>query len=262
MRKGYGMADTLVFEHPLNDRIRMMLRVEQLFLQCTADRSATNTTLSDQAALTALLELSALLGRTDIRTECVHELERYATQLVKYSARDGVDRSALTTIIDTIQTTLQPLKKQRGALPFDQLDFIQQFRAKAVVPISACAFDSPALFCWYQQPEAEKEAQRQAWLAPLLPLEAGVTLLLDLIRSSAGAHALTTSATGVYSKDFDPQHTLHQLIRVSVAPGKSAYPEISGNKYRINIRFLKPNFETGRATVLEELIPFELSCCI
>ena len=68
------MKDAVYFEQPLNERMRNLLRLEHLF--SLIDNRINN--LSDwdcRNILEALLEIVDLLGRSDLKTDLIKELE-------------------------------------------------------------------------------------------------------------------------------------------------------------------------------------------
>jgi cell division protein ZapD len=52
-----------------------------------------------------------------------------------------------------------------------------------------------------------------------------------------------------------------QLLRLTMARDTLCIPEISANKYALNIRFLEPD-KTGRPRMFGEDVEFELTFCI
>ena len=52
-----------------------------------------------------------------------------------------------------------------------------------------------------------------------------------------------------------------QMLRVRLEPGLACVPEISANKYVLNIRFLAQNGEETRAKTADWDVGFELTFC-
>jgi cell division protein ZapD len=50
------------------------------------------------------------------------------------------------------------------------------------------------------------------------------------------------------------------MLRVRLAPGEAVIPEISANKYALNIRFMLPE-TIARPRVAERSVHFELTFC-
>jgi cell division protein ZapD len=70
----------MTFEQPLTERMRTFLRVEFLYEQ-TLFHVDEPTEFSSRAAVHALLEILTILGRGDVRTDVLKELERHAETL-------------------------------------------------------------------------------------------------------------------------------------------------------------------------------------
>lgn len=65
----------ICYEHPLNERIRTLLRLENLFTKI--DFFLTKDTSTDHhAALIALFEVLEITARADIKSDLLQELER------------------------------------------------------------------------------------------------------------------------------------------------------------------------------------------
>ncbi|HJT51612.1 MAG TPA: cell division protein ZapD, partial [Nitrosospira sp.] len=63
------------YEHPLNERIRTLLRLEDLFNKA-AFFSAKEDTFDHHAALVTLFEILEVASRGDIKSDLLQELER------------------------------------------------------------------------------------------------------------------------------------------------------------------------------------------
>jgi len=78
----------IVYEQPLNERMRTFLRLEFLYTQ--ASITASRPTLGVRARrLRALLEILAITARGDSRSEVLKELERHVNVLKEYQTKTG-----------------------------------------------------------------------------------------------------------------------------------------------------------------------------
>ncbi|MCL5799202.1 MAG: cell division protein ZapD, partial [Gammaproteobacteria bacterium] len=80
-------SDEIVFEHPLGERMRLFLRLEALLLRLHELRQRGGRPLEATLAAQSLLELGELLGRGDVRTEVLKELERLELLLRRFDGR-------------------------------------------------------------------------------------------------------------------------------------------------------------------------------
>ena len=68
-------VDVIRYEHPLNERIRTLMRLEDLFAR--AHFFAARDALHDHhAALLSLFEITDVAARADLKTDLLQELER------------------------------------------------------------------------------------------------------------------------------------------------------------------------------------------
>ena len=85
------------YEQPLNERIRMCLRVETLMNRFHYYESLKGDWCAYSALLT-ILELTALLERGDLKQELMKELERQHGALKALSKHQGIDHSKLDLV--------------------------------------------------------------------------------------------------------------------------------------------------------------------
>lgn len=88
----------IVFEQPLNERMRNFLRLDFLYQQAVHHHTKADP-WSTRAAVSSLLEILAITQRGDVRGEVLKELERQMSQLATYSTRPGVDAIRLKALL-------------------------------------------------------------------------------------------------------------------------------------------------------------------
>src|SRR5690606_27933370 len=91
----------LVYELPLNERVRTFMRLEHLFAGAR-HHAAGDDPWESRAALVALLEILAILGRGDVRSDALREMERQAQALARLRARPGIDTARLDHILQSL----------------------------------------------------------------------------------------------------------------------------------------------------------------
>src|SRR6202522_3654799 len=87
-------AAPVVYEQPLNERMRTFLRLEFLYTQATY-HSESPSPWSSRAAVSSLLEILAITARGDSRSDVLKELERQVNVLKEYQSKTGVDTARL-----------------------------------------------------------------------------------------------------------------------------------------------------------------------
>jgi cell division protein ZapD len=92
----------------------------------------------------------------------------------------------------------------------------------------------------------------------LLPLRDAAAIVLRLLRSS-GRPKDHTAVSGQFQLNLGG--TAAQMVRVEVGAEQPAVPEVSANKYYLNIRFTNPPAGELKAKVAERDVPFALTFC-
>ncbi|MDD5470736.1 MAG: cell division protein ZapD, partial [Sideroxydans sp.] len=102
-----------------------------------------------------------------------------------------------------------------------------------------------------------RRADLNGWLAPLLPLKDGIDIMLKLLRES-GRHHRFTAHHGTFQQMQGGR--VAQLLCVTLGKEQPCIPEISANKYALNIRFISANF-SAKTTLYEHDVDFSLVFC-
>src|SRR5215510_15765367 len=95
-----SVRDQIVYEQPLNERMRAFLRLEFLFRQARHHLNG-RTAWETRAALSSLIDVLAILNRGDARNEVLKEIERHTSGLQRYESQPGVDRTRLRSVLDS-----------------------------------------------------------------------------------------------------------------------------------------------------------------
>jgi cell division protein ZapD len=118
-------------------------------------------------------------------------------------------------------------------------------------------FDLPSYHAWLHHPVERRRADLNTWLKPLLPIHAGLAIVLRVLRESGRTNSLI-AFQGVYQQT--PAEKPAQMLRLALADDLPCVPEISANKYALNVRFLLPE-GVQKTRVYEHDVPFELAFC-
>jgi len=130
-------------------------------------------------------------------------------------------------------------------------------QARAVIPGGVCEFDLPSYHYWQNQSVQKRRSDLDSWLAPLLPLKDGIDIMLKLLRES-GRHHRFTAHNGTFQQMQGGK--VAQLLCVTLDSELPCIPEISANKYALNIRFISANF-SAKTTLYEHDVDFSLVFC-
>jgi len=249
-----------VYEQPLNERMRSLLRLEALFdsIRESTDRGGM---WDARNALASMIELSDQLSRVDIKGELIKEIERNATLLNSLRPNPGVNQKALENTLGRLEPLLTLLKSnacQPGAR-LRQNELVTQFRQRLAIPGATCSFDIPGLHYWLNRDPAQRDAQLQDWMRDMRIIEDAIQTVLRLTRESALPRCVLAES-GFYQQHLDATAPC-QLGRVTVTDESDCYLEISGGKHRFSIRFLRHTDPSTRPQTVQENIGFELQCC-
>ena len=251
---------TLVFEQPLNERMRTFLRLDFLYSQALY-HNETGSQWGTRAAVTSLIDILAIIGRSDVRSDALKELERQLTLLGEFQSKPGVDTNRLKTLIANLTrlrsellntgiATLQPLKDS---------EFLSAIKHRSSIPGGTCEFDLPDYLYWLTQPGEVRISAFNQWLTVLRPLCDAVSELIWLTRQN-GRTRQETAQGGNFTITFDRENPL-QLLRIALPASMGLYPEVSGSHHRCNMRFLSWKGVAERATQADSDVKFLLTCC-
>jgi cell division protein ZapD len=245
-----------VYEFPLNERIRTWLRLEDLFGKALYFVRGGDAR-AHHAALLALFELTDVTGRSELKSELIQELDRQKTSLEDLRSNPAVDSGRLETVLAGIGGALADLHAMSGKIGQHVRDneWLAGIKGRAGIPGGTCSFDLPAYHYWLSLSAAERGNDLMQWLTPLLPLKNGVDVVLRLLRDS-GHHSRHTASQGLFQLMLGGRSA--HLLRLSL--NTDCAPEVSANKYAVNIRFLIPD-RAQKPRPCDRDVDFELTFC-
>ncbi len=251
---------TLVFEQPLNERMRTFLRLDFLYSQALYHNEAASP-WGTRAAVTSLIDILAIISRSDVRSEALKELERQLTQLGEFQSKAGVDTNRLKALIVNLTRLRSELLNVGIAnlQPLKESDFLNAIRHRSSIPGGTCEFDLPDYLYWLSQPDEARVRAFNQWLAILRPLCDAVSELIWLTRQN-GRTRQENAPGGNFTITFDRENPL-QMLRIALPASTGLYPEVSGSHHRCNVRFLSWKGVAERATQADSDVKFLLTCC-
>lgn len=254
------MSSQIVFEQPLNERIRTFLRIEQLMQRIDYFIDGDHA-WDSHSAITTLLEVSDLATRGDLKSELMKELKRQMSNLEGLKQIQEIDQSHLQQFIDTLHQHIDILYEMSGhpGAPLKNNEFLKSIKQRIVIPGGTCDFDLPAYHFWLSQPATDRRATLNKWIDPFKKVYDTVRIIMSLIRDSATPKDMC-AARGFYQHQLDNDQP-SQLIRVLLPTGTLYFPEISAGKHRCTVRFLNLNEPESRPTQIHDDIEFKLACC-
>jgi len=136
-------------------------------------------------------------------------------------------------------------------------DWLMAIKQRAAIPGGMCEFDLPSYHYWLHQASGTRVNQLHQWLAPFSSIRSAVGIVLGLLRDS-GQPELQHAKNGSYQRMLESRNP--QLIRVTLVDDLPCVPEMSANKYMLNIRFVHAGSGAMR-TCADRPIDFDLTFC-
>jgi len=253
----------ITYEYPLSERIRTLLRLEDLFdkTQFFLDR---DHALDHHSALLSIFEIIDVAGRADLKSDLMQELERQRQTLLGLRNSPEVAQDALDKVLTEVEHTHAALSSNlvKTGQHMRENEWLMSVKSRTNIPGGACEFDLPSYHFWLHRPPAARLADLNAWLGPLVALRDGLVIVLRLLRES-GRPGEFTATGGQFQQMLSGR--VAQLIRVRLADELAYIPEISANKYALMIRFTAPGIggwsASNRPRQAEANVPFELTYC-
>lgn len=248
----------IIYEFPLNEKVRTLLRLEDLFARID-HFIAKEESVDHHAALLTLFEIFDVACRADLKSELLQEMERQKRYLSSLHNNPAIFKDALGKILDALDDASTALFAMTGKIGqvVRENEWLMSIKQRTVIPGGTCEFDLPSYHYWQQQPAEARRASLRTWLAPFLPLHAGLKLILKLLRENGKTRSFIAS-NGAFQQMQGGQ--IAQILRIHLARKLPCIPEVSANKYAINIRFIAANY-AAKSTVFEQDVPFELTFC-
>jgi len=248
------------YEFPLNEKVRTLLRLEDLFARM-AHYTELEHDMDHHAALITLFEILEVACRADLKSELLQELERQKRSLSALHNNPAISEDALDAIlakIDRASADILAMPGKAGQHLRDN-EWLMIIKQRTYMPGGTCEFDLPSYHYWQKQGAGSRREYIQTWLAPFLPLRAGLEIVLRLLRES-GKVLHFTAHQGAFQQMQGGR--VAQMLRVSLSSDLACIPEVGANKYAINIRFIAADY-AAKTTLFEQDVPFELTfCCL
>jgi cell division protein ZapD len=255
-----GAAAPLIFEQPLNERMRTFLRLDYLYNQALYHNEKASQ-WGSRAAVASLIDILAITTRSDVRADVLKEIERHLNQLEAYANKPGVDSSRLRALINNLTRLRSSLSATGNSYlqPLRDSEFLSAIKHRSAIPGGTCEFDLPDYFFWLNTDATSRTQAFNEWLALLRPVCDAVAEVLWLTRQN-GRPRQEVAPGGTFAINFDRDTPL-QLLRIVLPHDSGLYPEISGSHHRCSVRFLKWHGLATRPTQTDHDVNFQLITC-
>jgi cell division protein ZapD len=210
-------------------------------------------------ALVSLFEILEVASRADLKVDLVQELERQRQTLMSFRNNPDISEEALSGALYEIEQASTALLSMAGKIGqyLRENDWLMSIKSRAAIPGGLCEFDLPSYHYWRHRDASLRQADLVSWLTPMLPIRDGLTIVLRLLRAS-GRPERQIAGSGAFQ--FMMGGKSAQMLRLRMAQDEAVTPEISANKYALNIRFVAPGGHS-RPRLTEMDVGFELTFC-
>ncbi|OGT47222.1 MAG: hypothetical protein A3E83_02205 [Gammaproteobacteria bacterium RIFCSPHIGHO2_12_FULL_41_20] len=253
------MDNELTYEQPLNEVIRVCLRLEQLFQQID-HHIKDDSPLSTRNLVSLIINVLHILDRPDIKAKLAKELSHHLTNMMRLENTPDIDRIKWQSIIEQLDNLSRSFIDSSGKIGHSlrDIELLNNLRLHLASPGGGCSFDIPLYYYWLHQPPMQCQETIRSWLSEFNPVRTATELLLKLVRNGAKMHT-KAAVHGFYQELLDPQLNL-RMIRVIVKKNTPAFPEISVGRHFLSVRFFIPDIEK-KPTQHPENITFQLAYC-
>ena len=250
--------DKIIYELPLNEQIRVLIRLEYL-LRAFYTYSKNIDQHSLYLALKSLDDILSIMERNNIKKYVLFELNELAVKLEDWRNRAGVDAAMIDKIVAGLK--VHKAKVTEGSQQINSLsnsDFLKHFRQRVNVAGGMSLVDFPRYHFWVQQDLSEVQSVLLTWGLKFEACYRAVQKILQLIRKSADKES-HVARSGYFQESLE-KGVSYKLIRVTLAANAPCFAEVSGGRYHITVRMMQDHWEQG-PSVCEQDIPFELEKC-
>ncbi len=247
------------YEFPFNERIRILLRLEDLF-----KKALINVGASEQAhhhsALMYMLQIMDIIDRIDVKIDLVQELDRQRIAMHNLRGNPNISEKVLNSTIKEIETCVAALRSDSARIGQSLRDneWLMSIRQRAAIPGGVCQFDLPSYHHWLNLSEERRRNDLDSWIARLMPLHNAINTVLRILRGS-GASVTHTAVKGFYQQMLGGSKPA-QMLKIEVPNSCMYFPEVSANKYAISVRFNGLDF-VQKPKQCERDIDFKMTLC-
>lgn len=243
---------THYFEHPLNEKTRIYLRVEALLNQLSVAAQFSDN-MQHLIFYRSLFDLLEIFEQIQLKSELAKDIEKQRLSYRSWLNVEGVDQEMLRDVlneVDSVHSDLMGAERFGQSLKEDR--FLSAIRQRFNLPGGSCCFDLPALHHWLHLPLEQRKADAAKWLDTLQPLAKALNQWLKLTRETGHFRTIQASS-GFYQSDAEEAN----ILRLEIPMHFGVYPMISGHKNRFAIKFIE--FDSGQASVAN--VEFQLAVC-
>jgi len=247
------------YDYPFNERIRTFLRVEDLFAKVLHNIEGSHE-YQHHCALLTLLQVLDIIDRSEFRSDLMQELGRQRVVMDALQGNPAIAPQKLAEILNEIDLATDALRSENSKLgqTLRTNEWLMSIKQRAGIPGGVCEFDVPSYHYWLSLGEDRRKQDLKIWLNPLVPMHNAIVIILRILRGS-GSTTKLVAANGTYLQMLGGSKPA-QMLKIDIPAHLTCFPEVSANKYAINIRFNILDF-TQKPQKYDEDVSFTLTLC-
>jgi len=247
------------YDYPFNERIRTLLRVEDLFAKLLHNIESGHEH-HHHCGLITLLQILDVIDRAELKSDLLQELDRQKTIMTSLIGNPAIAENTLSTILQNINIAPEGLRAENTKLgqTLRANEWLMSIKQRAGIPGGVCEFDVPSYHYWLGLGEANRREDFNQWLKPLLPMHDAIRIILQILRGS-GSTSKLIAPNGAYQQMLAGAKPA-QMLRIVLDKKINCFPEVSANKYAINIRFNSLDL-SQKLQKYNEDVNFSLTLC-
>ncbi len=251
------MPKKYLYELPLNERLRTFMRIEFISKRLKHYLDSDDTWVV-RNVIDCLLEIYSILARTDVRREAIADLDRYIYEMKRYQDSPLADEDRARELrqdLDNLKVSIE----DSGAdylKPLRKNEFLTSLLHRQTLPGGKAEFDMPKYKFWLDSERTESDIDQ--WVRVIKPVCSSIDKILWMIRESTETIS-TVAVGGFYNHQIKKANKI-SLVRIFLDEN-TIYPEISGGKHLISIRFFNWKDSEGKWSQTNENINFRISLC-
>ena len=231
------------FELPINERTRRLISIENIFLRLN-NQIKSMVNFSEVGCFESYFNMRATASRADIKIEITQELEKLI--LKKRQLNKTKKNLDLIKNLSHAKKNLDKVNLPQGNF-FGSDKFLQEIKTSSMSQTGIVRSDLPQLQLWLQQ--LSPKNKQQYFLNEIdsyMPIFEAIKVYLNTLRDSVTIQTVESSDNGLVSYQLDPSFR-HDLVQIQMPQKLNLYPNLTSNKYTINIQFasLTKNIKSG-----------------
>lgn len=226
----------ITYEIPLNETMRLLLRLNSLFENYQALLFNHPSLLFD-AQLSIVLRLVAVTDRADLKSKITQFIHQLIYRLQQWQDHTEASQKPITQALDECRHYLAYFEKTRDKIGQDLREhfFVKQILSQYNHPGGLSDFSLPIYALWQRQTEEQKSHNIHTWMQTFEPLKNCIQLLLHFIRKNSDCQTVSIKS-GFHQQPIEARKTI-QLFQVLVPLNLNIYPIMSVGRHHVSIHF-------------------------